>query len=112
VKSQADTIGERILMAKEKVALQRSSRSTEKCRGVAPTRGPLVTGESSKEEGTAEDYPLDDAELGRRDQTTSQAEIQCLRVLSLSGGAGWREAQKRDLCLHRVSNGEPVWAVR
>jgi hypothetical protein len=61
-----------------------------------------VEGESSDEEGTTDDYPLDDAEIGRRDQTTSQGETQCVRVLSNLGAAEWCEAQEHDLCLQQV----------
>jgi hypothetical protein len=109
VEAQAEEFGERILVVKEKVALQRSSRLAEKRRGGGITRGPLVEGESSDEDGTVDDYPLDDAEIGRKYQTTSQAETQCVCVLSNFGAAEWCEARERYLCLQRVVELKARW---
>jgi hypothetical protein len=107
VEASAQEHGERIFVVKEKVMLRRSSRLAEKRRGAAASRGPAVQGESSDEDEEGGSFA--DAEFRKPDQTLSQAETQCVRVLAEFGDLEWREVQERDVCLRRVADLKAQW---
>ena len=90
-----------VLFTQEKTVVRRSRRLAEKRQGAKPVSRPLVRGESSGE-SDMEDNDDEAEDVALRNQSFSQAERQCVRVLAGFGDPEWCEAQKRDICLRRL----------
>jgi len=99
---------ERLYVAQETQVLRRSRRLASKRERARPAPLPLVAGE------TDDDLDEEDNVVpirAKREQTTAQAEAQCVRVLAGFSDRDWREVQNRDLALRRVAELKHSWGA-
>ena len=99
---------ERLYVAQETQVLRRSRRLASKRERARPAPLPLVAGETDDDLDEEDDVvPI----RAKREQTTAQAEAQCVRVLAGFSDRDWREVQNRDLALRRVAELKDRWGA-